>query len=225
LASNPKPRVAIGGPKQGRIDMANVLGAFGLKRWGTASSAPNFGFDSNPPFRIASGYGTAIYYGDLVRMNNSATGFVEQWANGDGSTATKILVGVFLGCRYNSLSQKKSVWNNYWPGSDANGDVEAFVCADPNSLWVAQAGGTSAATQTTIGQTVDVKASPTGSTTTGISGMLLDTANAGTSNVFPLKIVNLVTTPPGANGTDLTTANNYVIVAFNNQQYKALLGV
>lgn len=203
--------------------MANTQGPFGFTAWGTASGMPNYAENHNPPYRIASGYGTAIFYGDAVRMNDSVTGYVEQWANGDGATATNILVGIFLGCTYYSTSQKKTVWNNYWPGSDATGDVTAFVADDPNSLWKVQAGIGSAITQTSIGQTADIVATPSGNTTTGISGMSLDTPT--TTNTLPFKVVNVITTPPGANGTDLTTAYNYVIVAFNNQQYKSLVGV
>ena len=203
--------------------MANTIGYFGFSQWGTASGPVNFASAANPPYRIASGYGTAIYFGDAVRMNVSGpSGYVEQWANGDGATATKILVGIFLGCKYYSTSQKKLIWNNYWPGSDATGDVDAFVCDDPNSLWKVQANA-GPITQTAIGQTADIASTPTGNTTTGISGMSLSTPT--TTNTLPFKVVNVITTPPGANGTDLTTAGNYVIVAFNNQQYKALLGV
>jgi hypothetical protein len=109
--------------------MANVAGAFGFVHYGTASGAPNFAQGQNPPYRIAAGNATAIFTGDAVRMNVSGpTGYVEQWANGDGATATKILVGIFVGCRYFSTSQKKSIWNNYWPGIDATGDVEASGC-------------------------------------------------------------------------------------------------
>lgn len=204
--------------------MANVQGPFGFAQVGTASGPPNFAENSNPPYRIASGYGTAIFFGDAVRMNVSGpTGYIEQWANGDGGTATKILVGIFVGCRYYSTSQKKTVWNNYWPGSDATGDVAAFVVDDPNSQWKVQAGIGSAITQTSIGSTADIVSTPTGNTTTGISGMSLSTPT--TTNTLPFKVVNVVTSPPGANGTDLTTPYNYVIVSFNNQQYKALLGV
>ena len=203
--------------------MANTAGFFGFMQVGTASGPPNFASSGNTPYRIAAGYGTAIGFGDAVRMNSSGpTGYIEQWANGDGATATRILVGVFLGCRYYSTSQKKTIWNNYWPGSDATGDVEAFVADDPTSLWKVQA-NTGPITQTAIGQTADVAATPVVNTTTGISGMSLATPT--TTNTLPFKVVNVITTPPGANGTDLTTANNYVIVAFNNQQYKALLGV
>ena len=204
--------------------MANIQGPFGFAQWGTASGPPNFAENHNPPYRIASGYATAIYFGDAVRMNVSGpTGYIEQWANGDGGTATQILVGIFIGCSYNSVSQKKHVWSNYWPGSDANGDVNAFVVDDPNALFKVQAGIGSAITQTSIGRTADIVAGPTGNSTTGISGMSLSTPT--TTNTLPFKVVNVINSPPGANGTDLTTPYNYVVVSLNNQQYKTLLGV
>lgn len=204
--------------------MANVSGPFGFLQVGTASGPPNFAQNANPPYRIASGYATPIYMGDAVRMNVSGpTGYIEQWANGDGAgAATKILVGIFMGCSYYSTSQKKTVWNNYWPGSDATGDVAAFVCDDPNSQWMVQANA-GPITQATIGQCADVAAGFAGNATTGQSGMALDTPT--TTNTLPFKVVNLVTSPPGVNGRDVTTAYNLVVVAFNNQQYKALLGV
>ena len=139
--------------------MANVAGAFGFIHWGTASGPPNFAQSENPPYRIAAGYSTAIFFGDAVRMNVSGTptGFIEQWANGDGS-ATKMVVGIFTGCRYFSTSQKKTVWNNYWPGSDATGDVVAFVVDDPNSFWKVQA-TTGPITQAMLGFGADITAS------------------------------------------------------------------
>lgn len=205
--------------------MANTLAPFGFSQWGTASGMPNFAENHNTPYRIASGYATAIYYGDAVRMNVSGpTGYIEQWAAADGGTATKILVGIFIGCSYYSTSQKKHVWSNYWPGSDATGDVNAFVVDDPNALFKVQAGVAAVPfTQAMIGQTADIVTTPVGNATTGISGMKLDTPT--TTVTFPFKVVNVITTPPGANGTDIATAYNYVIVAMNNQQYKALLGV
>lgn len=204
--------------------MANIQGPFGFAQWGTASGPPNFAESHNPPYRIASGYSTPIYFGDAVRMNvGGPTGYIEQWANGDGGTATKILVGIFIGCSYYSTSQRKTVWSNYWPGSDATGDVNAFIVDDPNALFKVQAGIGSAITQTSLGQTADIVAGPTGNSTTGISGMSLSTPT--TTNTLPFKVVNIINTPPGANGTDLTTPYNYVVVSLNNQQYKTLLGV
>jgi hypothetical protein len=204
--------------------MANIQGPFGFSQMGTASGPVNFAENDNPPYRIAAGNTTPIFFGDAVRMNiTGPTGYIEQWANGDGGTATKILVGIFIGCRYYSTSQKKIVWNNYWPGSDATGDVSAFIVDDPAAQFMVQAGIGSAITQTSIGQTADIVATPVGNTVTGISGMSLSTPT--TTNTLPFKVVNVVTSPPGANGTDLTTPFNNVIVVMNNQQYKTLLGV
>jgi hypothetical protein len=212
--------------------MANTLAPFGFLRWGVTGQAPNFSFSSGEPsnsgvqgYRIASGYSTAIYYGDAVRMNVSGpTGYVEQWANGDGSTSSKILTGIFLGCQYYSNSQKKTTFNNYWPGSDASSDVTAYICDDPNSLWMVQAGvAATPFTSAMIGQTADIVATPVGSTTTGYSGMSLNTPT--TTNTLPFKLVGLVVSPQGVNGRDVTTAYNYAVVAFNNQQYKSLAGV
>jgi len=204
--------------------MANVIGPFGLSQWGTASGPPNFAEVHNTPYRIAAGNATAIFYGDLVNMVVAGpSGYIQQWTAGSGS-ATTIVVGVFVGCTYFSTSQQKTIFNRYWPGSDATGDVNAFVVDDPNAQFMIQVDTTvgAAVTQTSMGRTADVVVNA-GNTTTGISGMAL--AAPTTTNTFPLKVVNFVTTPPGANGTDLTTVGNYVIVAFNNQTYKSQGGV
>jgi hypothetical protein len=204
--------------------MANTAGFFGFRRWGVASGPPNFAFNSNPPYRIAAGYATAIFFGDAVRMNTTGpSGFIEQWTHGDGATAAKILAGIFVGCQYFSTGQQKTVWNRYWPGSDATGDVTAYVVDDPAAQWVVQANA-GPINYTSIGATADIpSAAPTGNTTTGISGMSLDTPT--TTNTFPFKVMNLITTPPTANGSDITTANNYVVVSFNNLLGRSLFGV
>jgi hypothetical protein len=202
--------------------MANVQGAFGFTRMGGASGPVNFGAQGNPPYRMLSGQSTAIFFGDAVRMETTPLGEIVPWVVGDGTTATRILVGIFQGCRYYSASQKKTIWNNYWPGSDAIGDVECFVDDDPQSTWKVQANA-GPLNYTTIGQTVDIVATPVGNVTTGISGMAIGTPTTLVTN--PFKVVGLVTSPPTANGADITTAFNNVIVAFNNSQYKALLGV
>jgi hypothetical protein len=202
--------------------MANVAGPFGLMQIGTASGPPNFASGGNPPYKIASTYGTAIFFGDLVRTNYATpTGYLELWAEGDGATATRIPVGIFLGCTYYSTSQKKTVWNNYWPGSDATGDVSAHVCDDPNAEFLVQAAAGPIG-QSALGQTADIIVG-SGNTTTGISTAALDTPT--TTSTLPFKVVGFRTSPPGANGSDITTAYNNVVVAFNNQMFKNSAGV
>ena len=121
--------------------MANVLGPFGFFQWGTASGMPNFMESHNTPYRIAAGNSTAIFFGDVVRYDVSGpTGYVVQWTAADGATSTKIPVGIFVGCEYYSTSQKKTIYNNYGPGSDATGDVRAYVLDDPLTILEVQAG-------------------------------------------------------------------------------------
>ena len=203
--------------------MANVAGPFGLVVSGTFSGPVNFAEFHNPPFRIASNYGTAIGYGDIVTLVSATpTGYLQQWVAAGGSAIVQV-AGVFVGCRYYSTSQRKTVWNNYWTGADATGDVEAFVISDPSAQFVIQtsAGPT---TQAMIGTTADVVVG-TVNTTTGWSGMALDAPSTSNPSYLPLKILGLVTSPPGANGTDVTTAYNNVIVGFNNQINKSLLTI
>ena len=205
--------------------MANINGPYGLVQVGTASGPPNFARAGSPsPDRISSGYGTAIGFGDLVTLvsGGTPTGYINQWIASDGTTTYQV-AGVFLGCQYYSTSQRKTIFNNYWPGSDATGDVDAYVCDDPNSQWKIQA-NSGPITQTAIGTTADVVVG-TVNTTTGISGMSLAAPSTSNPSYLPLKIVNVVTSPPGANGTDLTTAYNSVIVVFNNTTYKSLLTI
>ena len=210
--------------------MANVSAPFGFLQVGTASGPPNFAVAGSPrPYKIAAAFTTPIYYGDAVRMwvsgdsGTSSAGYITPWVNGDGAgNAAKILVGIFQGCSYYSTSQRKTVENNYWPGADATGDVTAYVCDDPNSQWMVQA-SSGPINATYLGAAADVAATPVPNTTLGTSGMVLGTPT--TTATLPFKVVNLVTSPPGVNGRDVLTAYNLVIVAFNNQTYKSLVGV
>ena len=212
--------------------MANVLAPFGFAQVGTTGMPPNFArAGSGNPYKIKAGFTTQIFYGDAVRMwiagdsSSGAAGYITPWVIGDGAgDPTKILVGIFLGCEYYSSSQRSNVKSNFWPGGDAAADASAYICDDPDSEWMVQAGTASTPiTQASIGQTADIITTPVGNTTTGISGMLLGVPT--TLVTHPFKVRNVITTPPTANGRDLATAYNYVTVAFNNQQYKALLGV
>ena len=214
--------------------MANVLSAFGFAHVGTGSGQPNFArAGSGNPYRIKSTFTTQIFYGDAVRMWISgdsitgAAGYITPWVIGDGvGDPTKILVGIFTGCEYYSSAQRQNVKSNFWPGGDAAADGVAYVVDDPESQWMVQAGtAATPITQAYVGMAADIVTSPTGNTVTGISGMTLGTPSITNSSTLPFKVVNVITTPPTANGRDVATAYNYVTVAFNNQQYKALLGV
>lgn len=160
------------------------------------------------------------------------------------------VAGVFVGCRYLSAANKYPIWRNYWPGSDANGDVQAYAITDPNAQFSVMTGNsntTAAAVGfSSIGQNISFTyvqsgvATTNGVTATGVSTFFADAytliANspqgAIANSLLPFRIVALANYVPGAvsplvsiNGNDNTTAYNRVIVAFNNSMPRAFAGI
>ena len=74
---------------------------------------------------------SAIYYGDPVELSCAGT-----VVRSDGTSDPAGIAGVFVGCKYLSVSQKRTVWSNYWPGSDvaSSQTVEGFIVTDPRIL-------------------------------------------------------------------------------------------
>lgn len=194
--------------------MANTFAPFGFRQYSGTGSAPTY---EQVVALIASTDTNPIYFGDPVTPLN--TGYIT------ASTApgTTQIAGVFVGCTYLSVSQKRTVWSNYWPGSDANGDVTAYIINDPNAKFTVQVSG---APITTADLNSNVQyAYGSGSTSNGISGAYVTQASSAVTATLPFRVVGLVTSPPGANGTDVTSNNNVVIVAFNNVSTKQLTSV
>ena len=193
--------------------MANTFAPFGFRQYSGTGSAPTY-----EQVAVVIGYNTTnIFFGDPVEPVNDGT--VTQ---GDGTTAAAGIAGIFVGCKYLSTSQKRVVWSQYWPGSDATGDVIAYVIDDPNARFVVMGnsttfniGGTlSTFTSSPVGKYAQF-AIGSGNSSTGISGAYLN--SVGTTVTFPFVVVDLITSPPGANGADPTTAYNWVVVGFNNE--------
>jgi len=121
--------------------MANTFAPFGFSQTSGTGSAPTY---EQVTALIASNYSTPIFFGDPVYPLN--TGYI---AGSSVSPGTTQIAGVFVGCKYLSVSQKRVVWSNYWPGSDANGDVTAYIINDPNAQFLVQVGGSSSTGVTT----------------------------------------------------------------------------
>ena len=193
--------------------MANTQAYNGFSQYSGTGSAPTY---EQVVATIQSTYTTAIFSGDPVEPN--AAGYIIQ---GTGSIT---IAGIFVGCKYLSTSQKRTVWSNYWPGSDNTGNVEAYIINDPNAQWVAS-GDTStslwvqAAINANCGYAIG-----TGNTSSGISGAYLDSTTINTTSTLPFRILGYVIDPPGANGTE-TGAYRKVIVAFNSVSTKQLTGI
>lgn len=200
--------------------MSNNFAPFGFRPVNTSNGPMNWRISTR---RIASTTG-AIYKGDAVVQVSPIDGYIEQ-----ATAGTAPLAGIFWGCQYLSTSQKRTVWSQYWPGSDATGDVIAYVIDDPNARFVVQTDGAAfqiSGTNTNFGSSpVGLFAQlnvGTGSALTQQSGMYLDAA--GTTATYPFQIVDMVIDPPGSNGTDAASNYNYVIVAFNNEVLKCCGG-
>ena len=197
--------------------MANTNAPYGFRQYAGTGSAPTY-----EQVAVAIAYdASAIYFGDPVYPSTSGTVAI-------GTPGTTQIAGIFVGCKYLSTSQKRTVWSNYWPGSDvASGNVvEGYIINDPNAKFVAQIGGSTSVGAVAGDVNTNVQfAYGTGNTANGISGAYVDiSVTPTTTNTLPFRIVSLVTSPPGAAGTE-AGAYNYVVVAFNNVSTKQLLSV
>jgi len=185
--------------------MANVNKPFGLRPVGNLSAT---GAQKQYGYSIASGYGTAIYQGDLVVVYD---GYIIKY---DASTHTAP-TGVFNGCQYNDPTRAdKPTWKNYYPGSITPniGGIICEVLDDPNQMFLVQAGGSVVAAN--IGKNADPTASTTGSTTSGVSAGSLDSASIAKTAALTFKIVGLNQDPENAFGSYAV-----VVVKLNQHQY------
>ena len=163
--------------------------------------------------KVASGYGTAIFYGDFVKLVN--TGTVEK----DTGTTSATPVGVFVGCAFTSPSTGELTFSQTFPASTAASDIVAYVVDDPNVLMRMQSD--EAIAQTGLGNNVAV-VQTAGSTSIGRSKNAVDGSSIATTNTLPLRIIDFVDGPTSAVGDAFTD----VIVKFNaGHQYSNTTGV
>jgi hypothetical protein len=197
--------------------MPNIFAPFGFSQYSGTGSAPTY----EQVVAFCAHNTAAMYFGDPVFQNANGTVFPTTPGTGQ-------LAGVFVGCKYLSVSQKRTVWSNFWGAADvASGNtVEVYLINDPNAKFVAQVGGSTSVgiAATDIGANVQF-AYGTPNAMSGISGAFIDIAVTPTTTAtLPFKVVGLETTPPGTNGAD-AGAYNYAIVAFNNVTTKTLTGI
>ena len=136
---------------------------------------------------IASGEGTAIFYGDVVKFN--AAGYLTV----DSSTDAATPVGVFLGCSYTDPTFGK-VFRQYYPASTVAADTVGYVCDDPDALF--KAAVVSTTTNISYMGRTDVNRNATlvqntGSTITGNSAVGIQ-STTGTATTLPVRIVDFV---------------------------------
>ena len=136
---------------------------------------------------IATNSSTAIYYGDVVKLNSGGT------LDKDTGTNAATPVGVFLGCTYTDPVFGKT-FRQYYPGTTNISDVMAYVQDDPDALYkvaVVSSGTTiSYVNRTAVGNNA-VLVQNSGSTITGNSQVAIS-ATTNTTSTWPVRVVDTV---------------------------------
>lgn len=197
--------------------MSKTATPYGLKPVNEIGGLPYAG--STRQIKIASGYASNIFYGQVVSIVAAGTVQVVT-TNGDNSTPFPAgTIGVFVGCTYTNPSTNQLTFAQYFPTGTVASDAMAYVVDDYNTLFQVQAAGSLA--QTVLGSNAilnAVQSTSTGSTLTGNSNTALSTSVAVTSG-YAFRIVDFVestTSTVGDEYTDVLVKFNPVAHSYNN---------
>lgn len=195
--------------------MATTAAPYGAEPIGTLSASGSF-TGKVRHIKIASGYDTAIFYGDFVKLVSAGT--VEK-ASFTNAVAAGI-VGVFMGCAYTDPNTNQKTFAQMWVADTVASDAVAYVCDDPNLLFKMQADG--AIAQTGLGNNTAM-VETAGSAAIGRSKNALDASEIATTNSLPLRIIDFVDGPTSAVGDAYTDC----IVTYlpGSHAYDTALGV
>lgn len=144
-------------------------------------------------YSIASGYAANILHNQPVKIGTDGT--VQAAAIGDR------FIGTFQGVEFTDSDGRRRV-SNKWTASTAASDIVAYVTLDPTIVYEIQANGSIAVTD--IGKQADFTAITAGSTVTGLSALMLDTATLTDSGNASLRIIGLSPGPDNAFGDNFT---------------------
>ena len=184
--------------------MANQDAPFGLRPVKTSLSSQR-----QNRYRIASGYATNIFQGDMVHVVTGGT--IQRVANG----STHLILGVFNGCSY-VASDGSIIYSNYWPASTAGTDIFCNVIDSPDATFEIQADA--AFPVADLFGNFDVVDASAGSTVNGIARCELGVSTGATTAALAMKAIDISQDPENS---DVSTANTNVIVKINNHLFSA----
>jgi len=171
-----------------------VSGPYGLIPVKLLSGVPYVGTVRH--YSIASGYGTAIFYGDAVKLVTGGT--VER----DTFDAAMTPIGVFMGVSYTDPNTGQTTFRQDYPASTSASDIKAYVCDATDVLFKVAV----VSSGTTIGDLAitDIGANVagvdnTGDSTSGNSRCAISDSSA-TTNTLPFRIVDLVEETKNSSG-------------------------
>ena len=163
---------------------------------------------------ITSGSATDIFFGDVVKLNNSGT------LSKDVGTNAATPVGVFLGCSYTDPTFGKT-FRQYYPANTVASDIVAFVQDDPDCLYkvaVVSSGTTiGTVTRANVGENA-VLVQNAGNTDTGNSRVAIS-STLGTTATFPIRIIDVIAETSPA---DYPASFTEVVVKWNQGLHQYL---
>lgn len=199
--------------------MGSINAPFGLRVTGRLDSGSLEVFRQYP---IASGYAANIAAGDVVALSDGGTATTIVKVTATGDTAADIAqLGVFMGCSYTDPSTKQVTFSNMWPTGTVASDAMAFVCDDPQALYVVQASAAISNANDIYGKNAAYVQGAV-STTFGASRVSLDVTTIGTDANLPLRIIDYV---GGPRGNEPGTTYPLLVVKLNYTQLTAAVGV
>ena len=194
--------------------MANQDTVFGLRPIGLNGAGANT--TGVTQYEIASDNTNAIYQNSPVIP--LAAGVIDIVGAANGGTVPAL--GVLMGVEYVDSSSKKTVFKNYWPGSnnvsvDTNFPIKAFVADNPNQLFMVAADESVTNRATALADVFSncsLANGTSGSTNTGRSTAELDISTAATTATLFMRIVGLSTDEANL---DFDAAGVNFVVRFN----------
>lgn len=175
--------------------MANQDTAFGLRPIGLNGAGANT--TGVTQYEISSSNTNAIFqYGAVIPL---ATGLIDRVGAANGGTVPAL--GVLMGVEYVDSNTKKTVFSNYWPGSnnvsvDTNFPIKAFVADNPNQLFMVAADGAVTDRATALADifaNVSLANGQSGTTANGRSTSEIDISTAATTATLFMRVVGLTT--------------------------------
>ena len=187
-----------------------VSAPYGLKAINEIGGLPYAGSTRMIP--IASGYGTNLFYGDIVQLSGGTIIAGAYSAASSPTTPIAGTIGVFVGCEYTQPVTNQKQRSQYWPASTVAQDAVAYIIDDPRTVFKAVVGSqaTSSLSNTSsglgymnpafIGTNVYPLSGTAGSTTTGDSALSVSggvvtngTGNTRVTAAAPLRVVGVAT--------------------------------
>ena len=181
-----------------------------------------YGYNSGgfSEFKVADGYTGNIFAGDFVELLTDGTVQRQNTTTGESPVIATPTLGVSVGCRYVD-GNGTPTWAQYYAGGASNTDIFLFVTSNPKQIYMIQ--GDEAMDQTDIGATFLVAgfAASAGSTSTGNSGIYLDSSTQNTT----AQTVRCLAIPQDGANENSSTPNVIVQLLENVSQFDSTTGI